>query len=260
MGKALVIKNVSFETNKLTTVVIGDNIPCTGIELDKSSYAFTGIGSTMTLNATLTPAATTDMLEWSTSDSSVATVADGVVTSTSIGSATITATCGTQTATCAITVTNALVFTHQLTEMVTKANGDKDFAELNTRMGKYAALFNTTKPTTKKVRKASGSVAPATNIYPILLGSNASTVTATVPSDIKLTCWFLSSETPAEYSGSSDYAKVISGDANEYDSSVPNGSRTMTVPTGADSAVFTLYKPSEAITEEEVLSVTIVVS
>lgn len=260
MGKALVIKGVNFETNKLTTVSIEDVVPCTGIELDKSTYTLTAIGDTVELNATVTPTGTTDVVEWSTSNSAVATVANGVVTCTGIGSATITATCGTQTATCAITATNTLTYTHQLGEMVTKATGDKDFAELNTRISKYSALFNTTQSTTKKVRKASGSIAPAANIYPILLGANASTVIATVPSGIKLTCWFLNSNTPAEYSGSSDYAKVISGDANEYDSSVPNGNRTLTVPSGADSAVFTLYKSSEAITEEEVLSVTIVAS
>ena len=63
------------------------------------------VGAAETLTATVTPSAFTDVT-WTSSDESVATVsAAGVVTGVSAGTATITATAGGKTATCAVTVT-----------------------------------------------------------------------------------------------------------------------------------------------------------
>lgn len=103
MATTLVIKNANFSTNKLDTVVFS-NVPCTAISLSDSSASMTSIGETKTLTATLTPSDTTDILRWSSSNDSVATVSDGVVTAVGVGSATITATCGNYSATCAISV------------------------------------------------------------------------------------------------------------------------------------------------------------
>lgn len=60
-----------------------------GISLDKSSIRLTNIGDTETLIATAQP--TDAMVTWSTSDSDVATVDNGVVTAVGVGSATISA-------------------------------------------------------------------------------------------------------------------------------------------------------------------------
>lgn len=99
---ALVIKGANFAANKLTTVTfVEDEKPCTAIALSESSKTVTTLGN-FTLTATVTPTDTTDEVLWSSSDESVATVADGVVTVVGLGSATITATCGEQTATCVI--------------------------------------------------------------------------------------------------------------------------------------------------------------
>ena len=61
---------------------------------------------TETLTATVLPATTTvKVIEWSTSDAKVATIdANGKVTAVAVGTATITATCGSVSATCAVTV------------------------------------------------------------------------------------------------------------------------------------------------------------
>ena len=57
------------------------------------------------LNATVEPEDATDKtVEWSTSDESVATVADGLVTLVADGNATITAKCGEFTVTCSVIV------------------------------------------------------------------------------------------------------------------------------------------------------------
>lgn len=102
--------SINLETSDGKQVIIDENgtvevvdIPATGITLDKTS-AEVFSGETVTLTATVTPANTTDTVTWSTSDSNVATVANGVVTGKSHGTATITATAGDMTAKCTVTV------------------------------------------------------------------------------------------------------------------------------------------------------------
>ena len=80
-----------------------ERIPCTGITLSAIELMFTGIGK-QTLIATVEPQTTTDKVIWTTSDDSVATVDNGIVTAVFNGNATITATCGDFSATCSITV------------------------------------------------------------------------------------------------------------------------------------------------------------
>lgn len=80
-----------------------ENIPATGITLDKSTLSFTDSAS-QTLVATVEPSDTTDKVVWTSNAESVATVANGVVKPVSNGSATITATCGSVLATCSVTV------------------------------------------------------------------------------------------------------------------------------------------------------------
>ena len=80
-----------------------EEIPCTGITLDQTELAFDGAG-TQTLIATVTPSDTTDAVVWSTDADTVATVSGGVVTAKANGSATITATCGSYSATCTVSV------------------------------------------------------------------------------------------------------------------------------------------------------------
>lgn len=103
MSKALVLKGTDFSVNKLDTVIVADPIPCTGISLSAST-ASVEAGKAVTLTATVTPNDTTDSIVWSSSNNSLATVENGVVTAISSGSVTITATCGNYSATCAITV------------------------------------------------------------------------------------------------------------------------------------------------------------
>ena len=73
--------------------------------LDKTELTLT-IGETEKLTATVLPEDVTDKtVTWSTSDASIATVdAEGNVKATSVGEATITATCGDKSATCKVTV------------------------------------------------------------------------------------------------------------------------------------------------------------
>lgn len=80
-----------------------ETIPCTGITLSKTSLSFTNT-TNQTLTATVTPNNTTDKVVWTSNNNAVATVTNGVVKPLSNGSATITATCGSKSATCSVTV------------------------------------------------------------------------------------------------------------------------------------------------------------
>lgn len=138
MSKALVIKGANFLANRIEQIVISYPIPCTGISLSQSTITFSTIGATATLTATLTPADTTEALTWVSSDDDVATVTNGVVTCVGIGTATITATCGEQIATCAVTASveiNLATAYHKDTDVKYSGsvdlNNNKDWIGLN---------------------------------------------------------------------------------------------------------------------------------
>lgn len=91
---------------------IAEPVPCTGITLDKTSLSFDGEG-TQSLVATVTPSNTTDVVVWSSSDDSIARVENGVVTAVKTGSAVITATCGSQSAICSVSVVDVKTYLYQ---------------------------------------------------------------------------------------------------------------------------------------------------
>lgn len=76
---------------------------CTSIVLDNTALSITD-NNAVTLTATVTPANTTDKIVWSSDDDAVATVNNGVVTPVGTGTCTITAVCGSQIATCEVSV------------------------------------------------------------------------------------------------------------------------------------------------------------
>lgn len=106
MGFALKLSDVNFSGVALDQVQFIEDTHCTAIALDQDTLTFDSVGETKTLVATLTPAYTTDQLTWASSNENVASVVDGVVTIHGIGTATITATCGQQTATATINQTS----------------------------------------------------------------------------------------------------------------------------------------------------------
>lgn len=87
-------------TDKCTVTVV---ISAKTITLDKDSIELT-VGGSETITATVEPAGATDKIEWSSSAEDIATVNAGVVTAQAIGTATITAKAGSQTATCEVVV------------------------------------------------------------------------------------------------------------------------------------------------------------
>lgn len=78
-------------------------VPCTGITLNTNTLSFTTT-DTQTLIATVQPSNATEAVTWSVSPSGIVTVNGGVVTPIANGNCTITATCGSHSATCNVIV------------------------------------------------------------------------------------------------------------------------------------------------------------
>ncbi len=89
---------------KAQCIVTVSPISVTSISLNRSDLTLTS-GESFTLTATVSPDNATDKtVVWSSTDPSVATVSNGVVTALSVGSATIVAKSGNVTAQCVVTV------------------------------------------------------------------------------------------------------------------------------------------------------------
>lgn len=126
------------------------------VSLDKTSLTLVE-GNSETLTATVTPDnATNKTVTWSSSNTAVATVENGVVKAVGAGTATITATAGEKSATCAVTVSAAYV-------PATAVQLSQETAEI--RVGKTLQLTATVKPdnaTDKTVRWSSSNAEIAT--------------------------------------------------------------------------------------------------
>ena len=114
------------KTATCAVTVAAATVPVTGVTLNKTSTSLY-VGDTETLTATVEPSdATNKNVTWNTSDTSVATVNNGVVTAVSAGTATITVTTadGGFTDTCTVTVTAR-------TYNISAAPGRLDFGSAN---------------------------------------------------------------------------------------------------------------------------------
>ena len=102
LGTATITAKAGDKTATCTITVIPT--PVTSVTLNKTTASLK-VGETVTLSATVNPSDATDKtVTWTTSDATVATVSNGVVTAKKIGTATITAKAGEKTASCTITV------------------------------------------------------------------------------------------------------------------------------------------------------------
>lgn len=254
MAKTLVVVGADYSSNALDTVVFNDPVPCTAIALNKSSATSTSIGTTEQLVATKTPLDTTDTVTWASSDTDVATVVNGLVTTVGVGTATITVTCGEQTATCTITSkaymngSNLLAVASAFLSGGGAADSGNGLASLDTSTTRAGILASST-----------GSLhlygSNASNVYPYLLPKGTAQVKVTIPSGSIIAhanciCWFNHGEHAAGYSEVAQCVKVKNSDFTPS-----GGPYVLDVPTPQgytiDSFVIGLRAPSgTAITTE----------
>jgi uncharacterized protein YjdB len=92
-GTAIITAASTADPSKTASAIVTVAVPLTGISLSPNPLMLTGIGTTGSLAASYTPSDTTQTgISWSSSNTAVATVANGTVTAAAGGTATITAT------------------------------------------------------------------------------------------------------------------------------------------------------------------------
>ena len=257
MAKALVIKGVNFSTNALAQVNIVDDVPCTGLELDESTKSITSLDP-FTLTATKTPASTTDILTWSSSDETVATIADGVVTPLKGGSVTITATCGQQTAVCAVTV-KVFIDPKMLLHYYYAPNASYGIVDTITLSGNgtnkvYGASVNT-EGSGLYARDPDGFVPDGGKAYPLMLPEGCVALALKFPNQsMKSVVSWCDSETLSEYSSikcRQHSENVWSGSAGDRVESVPSNVGDV------DCFYISVYLSGDILTQEMLDEITI---
>lgn len=125
------VKTIASGVMVIQNKIVG-TIPVTGVTLNHPTLALEVGGSDGSLSAVIAPDWATDQtLTWASSDTNVATVSNGTVTPVGAGTCNITATAGTVTATCAVTVDfveveSVTVSEETLALVVGGATGDLD--------------------------------------------------------------------------------------------------------------------------------------
>ena len=235
MSKVLILPGTNFSANKVATIVIGEPVPCTGLSLDQSAYEFDAPGASFTLAATKVPANTTDALTWASSDETVAKVVDGVVTCEGVGTATITATCGNQTATCSITTDLSVTIGGDDYVIgngyILSENGEADY------IGIYAYYKGRIMASAEQTGDYYGWSTSETGYvenYPIMIPKNASSMEMVVPTDFNnVTVIFLDSKQQTSAALNPKTSKKV-GKSYGYPSSQKY---TAQIPEEADSYV-----------------------
>ena len=136
-GTATITAKAGEKTAKCTVTVTAAFVPVTSVTLNKTALEMVE-GDEAALTATVKPDnATEPAVTWTSSDESVATVADGQVKALKAGTATITAKAGEKSATCAVNVQAKVIPVTSIT---------LDMTTVTLSEGEYTRLTPTVKP------------------------------------------------------------------------------------------------------------------
>lgn len=157
----------------------------TGITLSDNSITINTLNSTHTLTANITPANYTDTVSWSSSDNTVATVANGVVTAVGYGTATITVSANGISATCSVTV--AQVTLSSINAVYTQSGTVYSNATLDSLKSDLVVTATWSDTSTSTVNAAdytlSGTLTAGTSTITVSYGGQTDTFTVTVTSE-----------------------------------------------------------------------------
>ena len=195
-------------TAKCTVTVTDIAIPATNIELDASSKTMT-VGDKAKLTATVKPADTTDKVVWTSSKPTVATVDEnGNITALATGTTEITATAGSVSAVCKVTVEGVKVSKVELnkTSVSLKTGETAQLTAVVTPDNAADKTVTWTSSDEKIATVADGkitAVAPGTATITATAGDKSATCTVTVAKEAQII------KDPKKYPGvPKDYAKV----------------------------------------------------
>ena len=212
---------------QVTVNVLSPAVAATGVSLDKTS-ATLGKGATLSLTATVSPENSTDEVTWKSSNTNVATVDEtGKVVAVADGSATITATAGSKSATCSVSVKTP----------VTNITLDKeDFAITAGESVKIGAAITPEDATNTKLTFSSSNTSVATV-------SSDGTVKALTPGETTIT---VTSNNDSAFENVSKSVKVTVNAAPVAVSSVTLNKTSLTLTAGETSELSATVNPSNA--------------
>lgn len=244
MGKALIIPNVDFSEVAIDTVTIRQDVHCTGITLDKSTAVINSLSDTLTLIPTVTPSNTTDAVIWSVDDSAVARVEGGVVTPLAGGSVTVTATCGSYSASCSISIHAFIDAEIAYGYYFSEAAPSTGNSTVRVGGGASATTYGGSVSETDKTGNgryaydSSGHISGG-HAYPLAIPDGATGVSVVVPDQtIKFAIAWMDTTNGSGYGNS--YAKLVQIEGNPW--STAAGSRVVERPdSGEDSFFISVY-------------------
>lgn len=121
-GTSIVTVNCDGKKDECTVTVAIVKVPVTSVSLDKNTAGLL-VGETLQLTATVLPSNATDKtVTWTSSDTNVATVENGLVTALTAGEAIITAKAEELSATCTVTVTVPFSYSGMCMEAINSAS------------------------------------------------------------------------------------------------------------------------------------------
>ncbi|MGN0468162.1 MAG: Ig-like domain-containing protein [Acutalibacteraceae bacterium] len=203
----------SYKFTYRMSVYYVEDVKTTSVTLDKTSLALTK-GSSSKLKATLTPSDSPEVLTWTSSNTSVATVSNGKVTAKALGKAKITAKSGSKSASCNVTVNklNVDIFQNKSADLSAYVKNISDYKNGTwSSSNKAVATVNSSGLVTGKTNgtcniifklKDGTAYTVALSVYNnskiyllknksgILLGGESKTYSFTLPVDGKTTLYF----------------------------------------------------------------------
>ena len=239
----------------------------TGVELQASTdpiYDYAAsvlLTKTFTIAAEQTPSYTTDSVTWTSSDNGIATVSKGVVTPVAAGVATITATSGSVTKTCRVTVTEPVYETASGTDVSGLADSSTYIIVYETG-GKYYALSGNADSSALAAQEVwiSGSTISAEDIGIIKwvagststtdaftlknkeIGTNSAYLTRGSGSGSTLSCSAVGSTAAYSYWKYTSSQKLGSTSSSTRYITYANGAFSSGTTTESSGASFTLYE------------------
>ena len=263
-GTATITAKTADGSKTATCTVTVKPVEVTSLTLNKTSLTLAKNG-TETLTATIAPSNATDKtVTWSSSNTAVATVVNGKVTAVGGGSATITASAGGKSATCAVTVTVAvtgvslnkttLSLTKGSTETLTATVAPSDATNKNitwssnntgvatvSNNGIVTAVSEGTATITVKTVDGNKTATCAVTVTPILVNSitlNRSTASVEVGSTVSLTATVSpSNAADRTLTWSSSNTAIATVSSNGVVTGVKAGTATITATSNDGSGV-----------------------